>query len=187
MGEQMMRKKISFLDPEPHKGLYGHLARELVDESRKPLEPRVTIRDIEHLLQNADACEIPVVGRDNICIGFTTTTRLRAQVSTANAGGIPLESGTPDAAETMGVDNSRLVSGSYTSLTSVQNSAVLNVEAVVDRSPYKVDEDMPAQRVYNLFAKAGINLAIVVSTNGQYRGVITRTSLSKLATKLHTH
>merc|ERR1719195_931978 len=146
--EQMMRKHIPFLEPEPHEGLNEYIAKDFIDETCTALPRRVSIEVLESLLQNRTAYEIPVLDNDSYCIGFTTQTRLRAALKTLNTRRRNVQQ-VPHADGSM---NTSLVdSGSDSSPGEVC------LEQLVDRSPYKVDEDMPAQRVYELFAKAGIN------------------------------
>merc|ERR1711964_418160 len=54
---------------------------------------------------------------------------------------------------------------------------VLPLHSFMDRSPFTVVEDMPAPRLYALFAKAGEHVACVTSIRGELRGVISRAGL----------
>eukprot|EP00427_Karlodinium_veneficum_P055604 CAMPEP_0169411924 /NCGR_PEP_ID=MMETSP1017-20121227/60553_1 /TAXON_ID=342587 /ORGANISM="Karlodinium micrum, Strain CCMP2283" /LENGTH=483 /DNA_ID=CAMNT_0009519247 /DNA_START=36 /DNA_END=1488 /DNA_ORIENTATION=- len=159
--EQIMRKSIPFLEPEAHEGLFGHLS-----------------------IAEAHVYDIPVVSDDNICIGLTTQARIRAAWSAVISARSSVQQGSSSSMQPHAVENSDLPLARRLVEADAED---LCLEELVDRSPYKVDEDMPAHRVYQLFAKAGINLACVVSIRGEFRGVITRSHLSKVATKLHEH
>mmetsp|Transcript_26579 Transcript_26579/g.72980 ORF Transcript_26579/g.72980 Transcript_26579/m.72980 type:complete len:236 (-) Transcript_26579:131-838(-) len=50
---------------------------------------------------------------------------------------------------------------------------------LMDPTPFMVLEDMPAPRLYGLFAKAGERFACVISRECQFRGVISRQGLIK--------
>uniref|UniRef100_A0A7S2KCJ5 CBS domain-containing protein n=1 Tax=Zooxanthella nutricula TaxID=1333877 RepID=A0A7S2KCJ5_9DINO len=60
----------------------------------------------------------------------------------------------------------------------------LPVGRLVDPVPYTILEEMPAARLYPLFAKAGVNVACVVSETGKFRGMISRKGLIEVAKKL---
>lgn len=76
---QMQRKGIPFLEAEPHKSLYGHIAAELCDDvpAGAHLPPMVTLGSIREFLDTHEKMnDIPVVQDDGICMGFTTRLRL---------------------------------------------------------------------------------------------------------------
>jgi chloride channel 7 len=179
--EQIMRKNIPFLEPEAHEGLYGHAAKVFIDESVQPLPLTLPIESIRSLLQKGHVYDLPVVGHDNICIGFTTKARIQAALTSAIARS-PVQQRSSSSPEQSGT-SLPMAAG----FVDTETAEDLCLDQLVDRSPYKVDEDMPAQRVYQLFAKAGINSACVVTVRGEFRGVITRANVSKVAIKLHGH
>lgn len=74
----------------------------------------------------------------------------------------------------------RLISDSMISTLQLSNCK-MQVDRLVDPVPYTILEDLPAPRVYALFAKAGITTACVVSEKGQYKGIISRDGLIKAA------
>merc|ERR1711972_1065661 len=53
----------------------------------------------------------------------------------------------------------------------------LPVLRLAERAPYTALQDMPAPRVYAMFAKAGARVVSVVSERGAYKGMITRSGL----------
>lgn len=76
---QMERKNIPFLEAEPHKSLYGHIAADLCDDypleaHLPPSEHHLTIR--KFLERHENMTDIPIVQEDGVCMGFTTRLRL---------------------------------------------------------------------------------------------------------------
>ncbi|CAJ1427813.1 unnamed protein product [Effrenium voratum] len=53
----------------------------------------------------------------------------------------------------------------------------LPIHRVMDPTPFTVTEDMPAPRLYALFAKAGEVAACVTSLRGEFRGILSRDQL----------
>lgn len=186
--EQMKRKGIDILEAEPHRSMYGHIASELIDTSKEPLPPEATVEHLWRLLHGSDFYDIPVV-EDNKCLGFLTRTRLRpALLSTETPEILPGQVTTTQnssARDTMG--ESLVAAGGGSQIESVQPVELLDLRPLVDRWPHKVEENMPAPRVYTLFSKAGVTCACVVSSNGEFRGIITRSSLAKAANNWHAH
>mmetsp|Transcript_120938 Transcript_120938/g.375914 ORF Transcript_120938/g.375914 Transcript_120938/m.375914 type:complete len:155 (-) Transcript_120938:18-482(-) len=60
---------------------------------------------------------------------------------------------------------------------SIPRGDALPVYRIMDPSPFTVVEDMPAPRLYALFAKAGESAVCVTSIRGEIRGIISRTGL----------
>lgn len=176
--EQMARRGIAFLEPEPHRTLYGHVASELVDASIVCLPLQAPSEDLRRLCASSRALHFPVLRDDSLCVGFITRQNLEAALARhcERAGLRAGPGGGGGGGEALGGNMLSFLGGGSMSL-----------EYLVDRSPHKVDELMPAPRVYALFAKAGISYACVVSERGDFRGAITRSSLSKAARRLHEH
>jgi len=61
---------------------------------------------------------------------------------------------------------------------------LLPLERVIDPAPYMLLESMPVQRFYVLFLKAAANVACVVSSQGEFCGLITRSGLCRKASEL---
>jgi len=61
---------------------------------------------------------------------------------------------------------------------------LLPLERVIDPAPYMLLENMPVQRFYVLFLKAAANVACVVSSKGEFCGLITRSGLCRKASEL---
>merc|ERR1712190_150022 len=69
------------------------------------------------------------------------------------------------------------------SLSDFQGLEVLPLSRIMDPTPFMILEDMPAPRLYALFAKAGERAGCVVSRSGEFRGLISRDGLITAARK----
>merc|ERR1712151_1419522 len=81
--EQMLRKGIPFLEPEPHTTLYGHVASELLDcvPVTASLPPETTVKIVKSFFERFDVLDIPIVQDDGICIGFADRVDLQSALS----------------------------------------------------------------------------------------------------------
>jgi len=53
----------------------------------------------------------------------------------------------------------------------------LNLRGIMDPIPFEIIEDMPASITYSLFARGVVGIAVVISKEGQFRGVLARSNL----------
>eukprot|EP00747_Dinoflagellata_sp_TGD_P031649 gnl/TRDRNA2_/TRDRNA2_135451_c2_seq1.p1 gnl/TRDRNA2_/TRDRNA2_135451_c2~~gnl/TRDRNA2_/TRDRNA2_135451_c2_seq1.p1 ORF type:complete len:164 (+),score=25.61 gnl/TRDRNA2_/TRDRNA2_135451_c2_seq1:154-645(+) len=58
---------------------------------------------------------------------------------------------------------------------------LLPLTQIMDPAPHMVVEEMPAPRLYPLFARAGTNAACVVTRRGEFRGLLSRSNLISAA------
>jgi len=192
--EQILRRKVPYLDPEPPPALDSLKATDLIDklppEARLPPEAKAGL--VARALEAKEVFDFPVL-RGNVCVGFTTRERLESALrgcahprDGGELSGRSLEDGGAKAplARHEDLDDGeegelgRLISGSLISGIGVLSvSANMPVDKLVDPVPYTVLEDMPAPRIYALFAKAGMNTACVVSEANEFRGMISRKGL----------
>eukprot|EP00928_Gymnodinium_smaydae_P025154 TRINITY_DN20126_c0_g1_i1.p1 TRINITY_DN20126_c0_g1~~TRINITY_DN20126_c0_g1_i1.p1 ORF type:complete len:734 (-),score=66.16 TRINITY_DN20126_c0_g1_i1:100-2250(-) len=176
--EQIRRKHLPFLESIPHGGLYGKVAKIFIDESRLSIPPTVPLERVEGLLSdNGDVYDIPVVGANNFCVGFMSPARLKAALAHVRT-----HRRNPELEVHI---NAGL--GLIEHRSSQAESSDLCLDQLMDRSPFKIEEEMPAPRVVQLFAKMGLNTACVVSSRGEYRGVITRANVSRVVCELQEH
>eukprot|EP00440_Ansanella_granifera_P066370 gb/GFBE01071986.1/.p1 GENE.gb/GFBE01071986.1/~~gb/GFBE01071986.1/.p1 ORF type:complete len:768 (+),score=135.51 gb/GFBE01071986.1/:1-2304(+) len=186
--EQILRKAIPFLGPEPPRLMDRIVALDLRDElpPEAVLSPEAEFRTITVALEQSKVEFFPVVKEGNICIGFTTRARLQAAMDSWEATGLisrsdlterpgtqlRVPSVTDEGTEQMG----KLISATVARESSFSGS-VLPVFRLAERSPYTILEDMPGPRLYALFAKAGAKIACVVTEKGEFKGMISRKGL----------
>mmetsp|Transcript_50894 Transcript_50894/g.142423 ORF Transcript_50894/g.142423 Transcript_50894/m.142423 type:complete len:752 (+) Transcript_50894:112-2367(+) len=186
--EQILRKGIPFLNPEPPLILDSCIASDLVDAlpEHAVLPPDATVQEVRRALQSAELMDFPVV-RDgpmglNTCIGFTTRGRLEAALQARQKQGDHSSPQSRPSSAFSGEDNdemSRLISASVGRESSIEggHDALVPVIRLADKSPLTILQTMPAPRLYALYAKAGVRVACVVSEAGEYRGMISRNGL----------
>lgn len=186
--EQLLRRKVAFLEPElPHSMNMmeaGHLCDDMPDEFK--LHPESGREKVHRAMKAADdrahkglpaITEFPVVtqdadGRGGQCVGFASRDRLEAAWKACAE-----DEEKHKSVETPDMFDRHISEDMIQKLGNLSTSAVIPVQKLVDPFPYTILEDLPAPRAYALFAKAGISTACVVSRNGRYRGVISRASL----------
>merc|ERR1719221_2273323 len=81
-----------------------------------------------------------------------------------------------DGAELLGRTYSASL-GRQSSISGAPGKTLLPVARLAERAPYTILEDMPASRLYSLFAKAGVRAACVTSDTGEFLGMISRAGL----------
>jgi len=202
--EQILRRKVPFLEPEPPLWMDTMTAKDLCEDlpEEAVLPPEASARVVVRALERQEVDYFPVVRDgvphvgDGVCIGFTTRDRLESALkvagrSSASFGEVAAASDadlaghgghSPSAQKGMSPDGEfeRLISDSLAkSFGALSPDAKLPVQRLVDPVPYTILEEMPAVRLYALFARAGVNIACVVSDSGKYRGKISRTGIIK--------
>jgi len=193
--EQILRKAIAYLPPEPPRLLDRTVALDLRDElpPEAVLASEADFAVIKAALQVKKVDCFPVLkeGQEGPrCIGFTTRARLQAAMEVWEAAGFLTTSrnnaGNASASEMEAVAHAangggeeqmgRWVSAAVARESSFSGS-LLPVKRLTERAPYTILEDMPGPRLYALFAKAGAKAACVISEKGEFRGMISRTGL----------
>lgn len=173
--EQLLRRKVAFLEPELPHSMQEKFAKDLSDKlpDEAQLKPEASAQDVKQALSKCNTlAEFPIIGKGGRCIGFAARDRLEAAWSACAEGAQRQQ----QEAEVGGFE--RLVSDSMVSkLGDLSPTAQIPVDRLVDPVPYTILEELPAPRVYALFAKAGITTACLVSEAGQYRGMISRAGL----------
>jgi len=194
--EQLIRRKVAFLEPEPPHAMDRLQAVDLYDNlpAQAKLTEEASASDVAKALKT-DVTDFPVLKSGGVCMGFTTRERLEAALTAcakrgqqeaqqgAQGGDTP-GGGLIGARSAEGAQQSdegvfeRLISDSIVSSFGVLPAgAKLPVGRLVDPVPYTILEEMPAPRLYALFAKAGVNTACVVSETGEFKGMISRKGL----------
>lgn len=192
--EQLLRRKVPFLEPEPPMWMDNMIAKDLREDlPREAILPQeAAARDVLRALECPEVDDFPVV-HNGVCLGFTTRDRLRsaldffADQERERGSGALVEAATEAELAGMGASPSRpdsafdrLVSDTLLkSLGALPPDAKLPVQRLVDPVPYTILEEMPAVRLYALFARAGVNIACVVSDSGKFRGKISRMGIIK--------
>eukprot|EP00929_Paragymnodinium_shiwhaense_P007820 TRINITY_DN111723_c0_g1_i1.p1 TRINITY_DN111723_c0_g1~~TRINITY_DN111723_c0_g1_i1.p1 ORF type:complete len:764 (+),score=124.79 TRINITY_DN111723_c0_g1_i1:202-2493(+) len=193
--EQITRKKIPFLNPETPHFLDNMIAEDLAD----PLPPGATlpvdapVAAVKQALQLKDIEDFPVIKHGNICIGFTTRSRLAAALLARKI----KDDGTVDESQPGQRSPSRLNSVRSDEISLLLSAdvgrvssevggidALMPVGRLADKVPYTMMHTMPAPRAYGMFAKAGIRAAALVTEEGKFRTMITRRGLILTARRL---
>jgi chloride channel 7 len=104
----------------------------------------------------------------------------RRRVSEVSAG-IGSSIGSSLAEEDQAVNLSRYIDGLFDRRRPSQafTDAPLPVTRIMDPAPYVLVEDMPVVRFYSLFSNSGASVACVISSRGDFRGLLSRRSLIK--------
>eukprot|EP00929_Paragymnodinium_shiwhaense_P046789 TRINITY_DN23805_c0_g1_i1.p1 TRINITY_DN23805_c0_g1~~TRINITY_DN23805_c0_g1_i1.p1 ORF type:complete len:828 (-),score=116.13 TRINITY_DN23805_c0_g1_i1:169-2526(-) len=204
--EQIRRRKLPFLDGEPPCELDCVQTRSLCDDlpCEAVLDLDCDVGAVEAALKNRKVYDFPIVawresptpgGREEaICMGLVTRPHLEAGLSALVSG----TRGDPDnkdkksraflddpfkAKDTPSNVLGKLAdqiyeAGSQKALQDLSRSCAGSwVRRIMDPTPYTIMEDMPAPRMFALFAKAGERACCVVSREGHFRGVISREGL----------
>jgi len=185
--EQIERKQLPFLEGEAPGKLDSVLALALCDDlpQEAVLEPEVSASKARRALavtfERGTHCDYPVVDEESrVCVGIVTRSNLEAALRVAGG-----EGGTPTGQRKLSrafADNP-FETQDVVKLTRVGSLMgegfrdTLPLERIMDPTPFMVVEDMPAPRLYALFAKAGERSACVVSRKGAFRGIISRNGL----------
>jgi len=187
--EQVLRRQVPFLEPEPPAGMDRMLASQLCEDLPEDakLQPESTVRAINLALQRRSMTDFPVIREGGVCIGFTTRERLEAALRACaqrESEGSRAEASSPVAEDDLrdceeGEIECLISDDSTNPVGTLPPHAALLVGRLVDPVPYTILEEMPAPRLYALFARAGITTACVVSDSGIFRGMITRNGLIK--------
>jgi len=186
--EQILRKAIPFLGPDPPHLMDRIVALDLRDDlpQEAVLPPEAEYHVIKLALEQKKVNCFPVIKEGNICIGFATRVRLEAALQAWEDTGM-IEAGEmrPKAespTEVTGDSNplGKLISATVARETSFSGT-MLPVFRLTERSPYTILQDMPGPRLYAIFAKAGAKAACVVSEKGEFKGMITRGGLIEQA------
>jgi len=182
--EQILRKAIPFLPPEPPRLMDRVVALDLRDDlpPEAALQPEADYNAIQLALQQDKVDCFPVL-KDGYCIGFTTRARLQAALEVWQASGFintgSINTGAPHkkaVSDAGGEQMGKLISATVARESSFSGN-VLPVKRLTERAPYTILEDMPGPRLYALFAKAGAKAACVISEKGEFRGMISRRGL----------
>lgn len=194
--EQILRKNIPFLPPEPPKRMDRKIASELLDELPKEaiLKPDEPLEVVKEALRKTKVSDFPVVRDGKICEGFTTRARLEAAVNSREMDTFattltsfdiqPSRSMMVGAAAVDVLASSdgeehfgRLAAADLCRQSIDTNNLMLPVGRLAESSPHTILEHMPAPRLYAMFAKAGVRAACVLTERGAFLGIITRSGL----------
>jgi len=188
--EQILRKNIPFLNPDPPLVLDRYIAEDLRDHCPEDavLPPEAPVDVVERALACKEVQDFPVCkGVDDsnrICFGFTTRNRLDAALEAMN----PLADRyrRKNSNGEIGQDHemSVLISAAVGRETSTDGTALVPVARLADKAPYTILATMAAPRMYALFAGARIRVACVTSEAGLYRGMISRGGLIQNVRKI---
>merc|ERR1711879_986985 len=149
--EQIIRKAIPFLPPEPPKSLSRVPARDLCDllPHAVVLPERAPTQMVQRALDEPEISNFPIVRDGNYCVGFTTRARLESAMESR-----ALQPGSPSL-----------------------NNGTLAMYRVADPVPYKILDGAMTRDFYLLFSKGGAEVVCVASESGEFRGMITRKNL----------
>jgi chloride channel 7 len=179
---QIETKKLPYLDGEVKQSLDSFVARDLCDEMTREalLRSEVAPADVRRALEEKHVYAFPVLNKAT-CIGIITRPHLEAALRS-----ISFRSGHKRTRSRAFQENPFEVKDDDQAIRAVQGSMpeggdLMPLHRIMDPTPFTIIEEMPAPRLYNLFAKAGERAAVVVSRKGEFRGVISRLGLIKAA------
>lgn len=150
----ILRRNLPHLEGEAPEELDRAKAAELCDPlpQEAMLQPETDLGHVKTALDKSQASHFPVRdGAEGPCVGIVAREYLEAAL---------------DAAEKR-----------QGSSPGAEQQDVLPLRRIMDPSPFTVSEDMPAPRLYALFAKAGESAVCVASLRGEFRGIISRGGL----------
>lgn len=158
--EVIHRKQLPYLEPEPPRSFDALAALDLCTPC-SALPPEAPLHQVLQALEE-DSEYFPVKESDGPCLGIATRQALRSLL--------------PAVVQADHV---------YLDVADVALEAdVLPIHRVMDPTPFTVVEDMPAPRLYNLFAKAGERAACITSIRGDFRGLLSREQLIAAARRV---
>lgn len=159
--EVIHRKELPYLEPEPPRSFDALAALDLCTPSFALL-PEAPVQQVLKALEE-DVEYFPVKEVDGPCLGIATRQALRSLL--------------PRIVEE--VDHVYLDVADV-----IVDTDILPIHRVMDPTPFTVVEDMPAPRLYNLFAKAGERAACITSIRGDFRGLLSREQLIAAARRV---
>jgi len=186
----ILKKGVPYMEADiPHELDVPEItASDLCDalERDQILAPEATVSEVKTALNNARQVDFPII-TDGICIGITTRSRLLASLKAVNE---THEQPPPK----MGRQRSYVigkkghVAREFEDLgfdqvtkkfmpTELDHTRKLPISRLMDPAPFTILEDMPAPRLYPIFARGGCNVACVISNKGEFRGLLSRDSL----------
>jgi len=151
--EQIHSKKLPFLEGHAPKCLAAVTAVDLCDPGVASHLPRqASVSEVQRALEEKATQSFPVLDEEGVtCLGVVVRAHLEQAMERSAA------VGRPDAP--------------------MKDDAMVDLDGFMDPAPVFVPENMPARRLYPLFAKAGERYLCVVSKTGAFRGVISRDGL----------
>lgn len=190
----ILMKGVPYLDEElPHslddaRITAKDLCEPLPEEALLPREapaPRVL-----RALEQQEVQHFPVV-EGGVCIGLTTRPRLEAALRTRGESSRTLGGFSPSSSSSSGhssdVEDEDVEEGAFgealTEYATTDGSQArelmrigltVPIFRIIDPVPYTVLEDTPAPRLYLLFTRLSIAAVCVVSSTGEFRGVLSR-------------
>lgn len=176
--EQIYRKEVPFIPPEPPHALHRVRARSLCDllpisAVLPPSAPLVTVR---RALDEPGVLHFPVLRGGSTCLGFTTRSRLEAALRARACLDEDDQEDDVGLLDRQGLcKSSRLERG---------NGDDLPIARFVDHLAYTVLEGAFAHQIYSLFSKAGAEVLCVTSEAGEFRGMISRGHMVKLVREM---
>eukprot|EP00931_Biecheleriopsis_adriatica_P051460 TRINITY_DN29846_c0_g1_i1.p1 TRINITY_DN29846_c0_g1~~TRINITY_DN29846_c0_g1_i1.p1 ORF type:complete len:748 (-),score=122.42 TRINITY_DN29846_c0_g1_i1:71-2314(-) len=189
--EQIERKKLPFLDGETPEVFDDVLASSLCDplpEVAKLTYQAPIARVKEALVAHDGRVHVfPVLDDFGSCVGTVGRRHLEAALEVAS------EALDPTPRTSRRTRSRAFLADPFeaTSQGDVQRvnswmgdgrkDKMLPIHRIMDPTPFMILEDMPAPRLYALFAKAGERAACVVSRDGQFSGLVSREGLIEAA------
>mmetsp|Transcript_79131 Transcript_79131/g.219949 ORF Transcript_79131/g.219949 Transcript_79131/m.219949 type:complete len:734 (-) Transcript_79131:128-2329(-) len=189
--EQIRRRQLPFLEGEAPCMLDSLVAHDLCDPllEEVALPQDAPIGKVRRALDETTSLDFPVIDPDSgSCVGIVTRPHLEAALETAT--GHPSQSGVQSLTCSSCLHDSERLLQERVALELGEQAPegagrqlrlgardTLPLDRIMDPTPLTILEDMPAPRLYALFAKAGERAACVVSRKGDFRGIISRGGL----------
>uniref|UniRef100_A0A7S0A9A2 Chloride channel protein n=1 Tax=Pyrodinium bahamense TaxID=73915 RepID=A0A7S0A9A2_9DINO len=186
--EQIERKNLPFLEGEAPEKLDDVQALSLCDPlcPEAVLPPEASVEKIRKALaatqERGAVVDYPIVDDSGSCVGIVTRSKLEAALQVAS-GEDGLNARRPSRAFEPNPFQAKDDKPIYKvdSLIGMSKKEAVPLDRIMDPTPFMIVEDMPAPRLYALFAKAGERCACVTSRDGRFRGLISRLGLISAA------
>jgi len=190
----IMKKGVPYLEPEvPHEmEACGASAGSLMDEvpNEAQLPHRAEIETLHRALNCSMVDVFPVFDDDRSCIGLVTRERLKSAVQAHSPAEVEpshivrLFRDRRSVTETdLGLP--RLIQRLCEDSTKTEEDDLVPVYRFMDPVPYTLLEEMPAVRLYPLFASGHMSTAVVISKKGAFCGILSRMNL--ISPEVHEH
>mmetsp|Transcript_88303 Transcript_88303/g.175514 ORF Transcript_88303/g.175514 Transcript_88303/m.175514 type:complete len:741 (-) Transcript_88303:2-2224(-) len=186
--EQIEKKDLPFLEGEAPTRLDNSTAMDLCDDIPEDaeLKPVDELSAVQTALAHKQVKEFPIVDR-GVCVGIVKRNdlevalhRIGVQTPPSSFRGHKSRAFSKNPFDTVDAKRAKQVEALIARSDS-GSMKELPLYKIMDPTPFIILEDMPAPRLYGLFAKAGERAACVVDRNGQFCGVISRAGLIKSA------
>merc|ERR1711879_437996 len=139
------------------------------------LPVRARLSAVEQALAQEQVTVFPVLDDNGCCEGLVSRERLEAATRAHQSKETGESAGKESTDEALQIP--KLIENLCRRPSSNEDGPVVPVYRLMDPVPYSLYEDMPAARLYPLFAGGLFNEAVIISKQGDFRGILCRRNL----------